>query len=278
MTPLPSDSAKPLLDYHAVAFSAGRMDFTWEALTPEERAQAYADWAAGKGLIVGDPRLRPGSDRLPDWGINQPFFRTLALDDERGNNGARLRAELASVRPLEVEIGFGRGDFLLDQARRHPQTLYIGYETKTKATRLMLQRIERYQIDNLWLSDDDARFNLARVVPDGRVDAMHILFPDPWWKAQHKVKRLFSPPFVDLLAAKLHAGGLLFFKSDVQEYGEMVRYLVEQQGAFSPHNPALAARIGDHLPTHREAWCLRNNRPVFAYYFERSTVGISSSR
>ena len=72
---------------------------------------------------------------------------------------------------------------------------------------------------DLWLSDDDARFNLPRVVADGRVDIFHILFPDPWWKTQHIDKRLFSPPFVDLLAAKLRPGGLLHFKSDVQEYG-----------------------------------------------------------
>jgi len=269
MTILPLAAAQTLLDYHATSFSAGRMDFAWEELGEAERAQAYADWAAGKGLIGGDPRLRPGSDQLPDWGLNRPFFRALALDDSRGTNGAHLRGELASHRRLEVEIGFGRGDFLLDRARRHPQTWLIGYETKTKATRLMLQRVERYRVANLWLSDDDCRFNLPRIVPDGRVDVVHILFPDPWWKAQHKVKRLFSPPFVDLLAAKLRPGGLLFFKSDVQEYGALVRYLVEQHTAFLPHDPTLAAVIGEHLPTHREAWCLRNGRPIVAYYFTR---------
>jgi len=268
MSDLQAKSAS-LLDYHSTAFSSGRMDFSWEELTEEERQQAYADWAAGKGLIAGDPRLRPGSALLPEWGRNQTFFRALALDDPAGNNGARLRAALASNLALEVEIGFGRGDFLLDRARRHPQALLIGYETKNKATRLMLQRTQRYQIDNLWLSDDDARFNIPRIIPDGRVDIFHVLFPDPWWKMQHKVKRLFSPPFVDLLATKLRRGGLLFFKSDVQEYGEMVQYLVEQQPDFLPHDPALAARIGDLALTHREAWCVRNQQPIFSYYFAR---------
>jgi tRNA (guanine-N7-)-methyltransferase len=188
---------------------------------------------------------------------------------EQGENGATLRRLLASERPAEVEIGFGRGDFLLDRAKRHPDTLLIGYETKHKATRLMLQRIARYELDNLWVSDDDVRFNLPLVVEDGRLAAVHILFPDPWWKLQHHVKRLFSPPFVDLLAAKLQSGGMLHFKSDVQEYGELVRYLVEQQGAFTPHDPALAERLGAYTLTHREAWCLRNQRPVYAYYFVR---------
>jgi tRNA (guanine-N7-)-methyltransferase len=234
-----------------------------------ERQQAYADWEAGKGLIGGNPRLRPGSDRLPAWGINRPFFRVLAMDDARGDNGARLRTQLASDRPLEVEIGFGRGDFLLDRARRHPDRLFVGYETKNKATRLLLDRLDRFEIENVWVSDDDGRFSLPRVIPNRRVNALHVLFPDPWWKAQHVVKRLMSPPFVDLLAAKLRTAGLLHFKSDVQEYGELVRYLVEQHGQFSPHDPKLAARLGEVVPTHREFWCMRHNRPVYTYLFER---------
>ncbi|MCC6457548.1 MAG: hypothetical protein IT328_21505 [Caldilineaceae bacterium] len=263
-------SGEPVgLDYHATTFSQGRMNFTWEELSEAARAQAYADWQAGKGLIGGNPHQRPNSHLLPVWGVDQPFFRALAMDDARGNNGATLAALLATDRPVEVEIGFGRGDFLLDRARRHPQRLLVGYETKNKATRLMLQRIARYEISNLWVSDDDVRFNLPLVMEDGRLDAVHILFPDPWWKPQHHVKRLFSPPFVDLLAAKLQSGGLLHFKSDVQEYGELVRYLVEQHGAFLPHDPALAERVGPYAPTHREAWCQRHQRPVYAYYFVR---------
>ena len=295
-------STPPLLIYTPTTFSQGRMDFAWEELTESDRAQAYADWEAGKGLIGGDPRKRPGAHLLPPWGIDRPFFRALALDDARGGNGAALRRLLATDRPLEIEIGFGRGDFLLDRAQRFPERLFIGYETKVKATRLMLARIERLAAmggqvgkeqgkpgeekkdppkspisnlqspipsSNLWLSDDDARFNLLRVIADGRVDAVHILFPDPWWKNEHKVRRLFSPPFVDLLAAKLRAGGLLHFKSDVHEYGELVRYLVERHAAFTPHTPDLARRIGVVAPTHREQWCLRHNKPVWAYYFER---------
>lgn len=258
----------PPLSYHPAAFSQGRMDFTWDELTPEERQRAYAAWTAGKGLIGGDPRQRPDSHLLPDWGLAEPFFRALALDDDRGR-GAELRARLASGCPVEVEIGFGRGDFLLDRSRRYPDRLFLGYEVKTKATRLMLQRLARYEVRNAWLSDDDCRFNLPRVVEDGRLDAVHILFPDPWWKPQHKVKRLFSPPFVDLLAAKLQPGGLLHFRSDVEAYGELVRYLVEGHAAFAPHDPALAATLGDYAPTHREAWCLRNRKPVFAYFFRR---------
>lgn len=282
-----------LIPYGPTSFSQGRMDFTWEELSAEERAQAYADWAAGRGLIGGDPYRRPGSHLLPPWGMDRPFFRALALDDRRGSNGAVLHALLASSMPLEIEVGFGRGDFLLDRVQRHPDRLFIGYETKIKATRLMLARAERLAgvarkgdgeragggvalrfsslvpPPHLWLSDDDARFNLPRVIDDSRVDIFHILFPDPWWKNEHRVKRLFSPPFVDLLAAKVRPGGVLHFKSDVQEYGELVRYLVENHPGFAPHDPSLAAVLGSVAPTHREHWCRRHGKPVWAYYFVR---------
>ncbi len=151
----------PLLNYHAASFSAGRMDFAWEELSEEARAQAYADWEAGKGLIGGDPRRRPNSHLLPAWGIDRPFS-ALALDDARGQNGDRL-AGAARLGPAR-----GGGDRLRPRrlpagpGARHPDTLFLGYETKTKAARLCLQRIERYAIDNLWLSDDDCRFNLPR--------------------------------------------------------------------------------------------------------------------
>ncbi len=259
----------PSLDYTPTSFSAGRMDFTWEELSEEELAQAYADWDAGKGLIGGDPHRRPGSDCLPEWSRQQPFFRTLAMEDPGCDNGQRLLEQLSSGRSIEVEIGFGRGDFLLDRSSRYGDRLFIGYETKTKASRLLLQRIERYGRDNVWVSDDDVRFSMPHVFADQSVDVVHILFPDPWWKDQHRVKRLFSPPFVDLLAAKLSAGGVLHFNSDVQEYGELVQYLVERHESFSRHDPALETVIGVHVPTHREHWCHEHDRPVFSYYYQR---------
>ncbi len=263
------EQSSPALTYHATSFSQGRMDFTWEELSEAARQQAYADWAAGRGLIGGDPQRMPNSDRLPDWALNHAFFRTHALADARSQTLAALRADVASDRRLEIEIGFGRGDFLLDRAQRYPDRRFIGYEVKTKAARLCLQRAERSGLENVWISDDDVRFSLPRLIPDGRLETVHVLFPDPWWKDQHRVKRLFSPPFVDLLAAKIRPGGLLFFKSDVEDYGELVRYLVAQHADFLPHDAALAERIGAFAPTHREYWCQENGKPVHSFYFAR---------
>lgn len=258
-----------MLPYTPTNFSQGRMDFAWEELSEEELSQAWADWEAGRGLIGGDPHRRPGHELLPPWGLNKPFFRTLALGDARGANGARFAAAIASDAPIEVEIGFGRGDFLLGRAQRHPDRLFAGYETHSKTTRLALERTVNLGLSNLWLSDDDARFSLPRLLPEGRLAAVHILFPDPWWKSTYRVRRLFTPPFVAMLARLIAPGGLLHFRSDVEEYGGLVRYLVEKNGAFAPHDAALAETMGVYAPTHREQWCARHGKAVWAYYFAR---------
>ncbi|MDE0140578.1 MAG: tRNA (guanosine(46)-N7)-methyltransferase TrmB [Caldilineaceae bacterium] len=245
------------------------MDFAWEELTPAQRARHYADWHAGKGLIGGDPRQRPNSDLLPSWAMGRSFVRALALDDCRAANGKRFRHQTAGPCPLEIEIGFGRGDFLLDRAARWPERWFVGFEVRTRAVRLALRRLENQQLENLWLSDDDARVGLQQAIPDRRVDAVHVLFPDPWWKAQHKVKRLFSPPFVDLLAAKIRPGGYLHLKTDVEQYGGLVRHLLSHHPAFCDHRPELADRVGPYRPTHREHWCRENGKPVWTYHFFR---------
>ncbi len=68
------------------------MDFAWEELSDEAHAQAYADWEAGKGLIGGDPRRRPGSRAAAGVGHRPPFLPRFCLDDPRGHNGGNCAA------------------------------------------------------------------------------------------------------------------------------------------------------------------------------------------
>jgi tRNA (guanine-N7-)-methyltransferase len=126
------------LTYNPTTFSQGRMDFAWEELTDDDRVRAYADWEAGKGLIGGDPRHRPGSQLLPAWGIDRPFFRALALDDARGSNGA------TPAQPAWHRISRWRSRSAMGAATScstgrsvSRNTSFIGYETKIKATRLI---------------------------------------------------------------------------------------------------------------------------------------------
>ena len=135
----------------------------------------------------------------------------------------------------------------------------------------MTLRAQKEGVENLWVSDDDARFDLPRLLPPNSVDVFHILFPDPWWKPKHQARRLFVPPFVDVLALLLKPGGVLRAATDVPGYAEVIQEVVEAHPDFLPHNPVLAEQFADAAPTSRQAFCDKIGRPYQFFYFQKKS-------
>ena len=129
--------------------------------------------------------------------------------------------------PWEVELGFGKGRFLLDQAERHPSRRYLGIEMVGKYFRLALGRAERRGLENLLLIRGEALLVAATVLPRRMAQAVHVYFPDPWPKDRHQKRRLFDVDTVDLLLGLLEPGGKLYFATDHLEYGNQVRQVLE---------------------------------------------------
>lgn len=250
-------------------FSQGRMDFQWDAPGP---ATAAAPEREDKGLLGGNPWHRPDRHDVPDWARGQPFVRALMRDDGRAANASAFRRCLQAADEIEIEIGAGRGDFLLARAARYPQRLFVGFEVKTKAAGKLLQRVAAADLRQVWICDDDARFGIPRLFPDRRAAAVHILFPDPWWKKEHRARRLFTSAFVSLLARTLRPGGLLHMRSDVAELVRQAALLVAQSQAFLPSDAQLSARLAPYQPTHREMWCQARALPVYTLFCQRRRV------
>ncbi len=242
-------------------YKVGPDTFTTDQARLQKALERYHE---GKGLIGGDPRRRPRwIHPLPPEPAHA--FRLMQSSPEHLE---RLRAFLTSA-PLEIEIGSGPGDFILDWAQKHPQRHFLAFEVKWKLVRDMVQRMEQAGIDNLWVSDDDARFDLPRLLQPNRVDVFHILFPDPWWKPKHQARRLFVPPFVDVLALLLKPGGILRVATDVPGYAQAIQQVVEAHPDFLPHNPDLATRFAHAAPTSRQAFCDEIGRPYQFFYFAK---------
>ncbi|NOX63529.1 MAG: hypothetical protein GXP42_16520 [Chloroflexi bacterium] len=238
--------------------------------TDEARlAEAVRRYHEGKGLIGGDPKRRPHRPPLPPEPA--PAFRLFGSSAEHLE---RLEAFLAAA-PLEVEIGSGGGEFILDWAARHPERHFLAFEVKWKAMRRIVERAQRLGLTNLWVSDDDARYDLPRLLWPASVEVFHILFPDPWWKPKHQPRRIFVPPFLDVLAILLKPGGVLRVATDVPGYADYIRDLVENHPDFQTHNPALAARFASAAATARQAFCDEIDRPYAYFYFQKSpTAGL----
>ncbi len=137
-----------------------------------------------------------------------------------------LRALFGNALPVEVEIGIGKGRFLLAQAEARPEVNFLGIEWSLKYLRVAKDRAERRGLTNVRLYRADARHVLADLLPDRSVSRVHVYCPDPWPKKRHRKRRLFTAATAAHLGRALAAGGYLDVSTDVLEYFEEIRAVI----------------------------------------------------
>lgn len=163
-----------------------------------------------------------------------------------------LRTLVPGEGELELEVGFGRGRFLIERARAAPGSRIIGMEIKAKWAHLVEERRKREGLENAVALRADARAVLARCGPDGCLARAFVLFPDPWWKKRHAKRTVVDESFLDHLARLLRPGGELFVESDVEDRAEAMRERIAAQGAF------------ELVPCEANPYGARSNREVRA--------------
>lgn len=140
-------------------------------------------------------------------------------------------SDAAGASEWEVEIGFGKGRYLLRRALAEPRTRFLGIELAGEYFRLLVTRARRRGVQNLLAVRGEAQTVLAAVLPKGFASAVHVYFPDPWPKARHERRRLFDAQTVDLVLQLLRPGGTLWFATDYLAYGEAVAALLASHPA-----------------------------------------------
>jgi len=123
----------------------------------------------------------------------------------------------ADARPVEIEIGCGKGAFLLAYATLHSDTSLLGIERQLRWVRQIEARLARAPLDNVRVLYADAAFVVSRLVRDASVRAYHLYFPDPWWKRRHEKRRFVQGELVHHLFRTLEPGGALYLATDVRE-------------------------------------------------------------
>jgi tRNA (guanine-N7-)-methyltransferase len=136
--------------------------------------------------------------------------------------------------PVELEVGSGKGLFLVGAATAHPQHNFVGMELSRKYARLAAERIAKRAMANVRLVHGDARVCLSGHVPARSLRAVHVYFPDPWWKKRHKKRRVFTDTFVADVERALEPGGVLSVATDVEEYFGVMCALIHARPAFVP--------------------------------------------
>jgi tRNA (guanine-N7-)-methyltransferase len=167
--------------------------------------------------------------------------------------------------PVELEIGSGKGLFLLNAASTAPGHNFLGVELARKYARLAAQRLARRQVANARIWRGDARLLMGRLVPAASLRAVHVYFPDPWWKKRHKKRRVFTASLVAQIGQALESGGELRVASDVEEYFDLIQSLVAANPRFREQSvPALkdAENDLDYLTNFERKYRLEG-RPIF---------------
>jgi len=137
--------------------------------------------------------------------------------------------------PLEVEIGSGKGLFLRRAAAARPDVDFLGIEIAPRYARLAAAGLARQGLSNAAVVIADAARVLQEVLPEESAAAIHVYFPDPWWKQRHKKRRVMKEPVARDVARVLHPGGSLHFWTDVEEYFDTaVRLFRETPGLEGP--------------------------------------------
>ncbi len=124
------------------------------------------------------------------------------------------------------------GKPLLELAKRLPGRNFVGVEVYVPGIGRLFRGMEQESVDNIRVYAEDAVEVLEKAIPAGALDAVLLLFPDPWPKKRHHKRRLVQPPFLRLLARRLRPGGLLQLATDWDSYAEQIREQAARGGDF----------------------------------------------
>jgi tRNA (guanine-N7-)-methyltransferase len=179
-------------------------------------------------------------------------------------------------RRLEIEIGSGKGTFLVQQASLTPETNYLGIEWAREFALYAADRIRRNNLPNVRILNTDAAEFLHWRVPDGIAAVVHLYFPDPWPKTRHHRRRIVQERFLRDVHRVLTPGGELRVVTDHDDYWqwmqrEFERVTIGPQPLFEvlPFERPGSAREGELVGTNFERKYRREGRPFNAAVLRR---------
>ena len=173
--------------------------------------------------------------------------------------------------PLELEVGSGKGLFLTAAAVNQPAHNFLGIEIARKYARFAAARLAKQKSANAFMICGDALVLFRQWFPDASLAAVHVYFPDPWWKKRHKKRRVMNEDFLRDVERTLICGGRLHFWTDVEEYFhttlELITATVKLEGPLP-----VAEKPAEHdldYRTHFERRTRKSELPVYRAEFRK---------
>lgn len=210
------------------------------------------------------PSLSPDADvsrtLLSFEGLPKPWLSAEAFDEPG---------------PLEIEVGSGKGLFLSAASEQRPGHNFLGIEIAHKYARFAATRLAKRGRTNARVLSGDALRFFREHLPDACVNAVHVYYPDPWWKKRHRRRRVLNEAFLRDATRVLIPGGRLHVWTDVREYHESTLELIAAKTPLEgPFEPEVAPPEHDlDYRTHRDRRVCQAGLPVYRSEFVRPISG-----
>lgn len=154
-----------------------------------------------------------------------------------------LATWFANRNPVWLEIGFGMGQSLIEQASAHPDVNFLGIEVHRPGVGSCLAHAQSAKVSNVRVFEEDAIEVLNKCLPDGCFERVQLFFPDPWPKARHHKRRIVQSEFAEQIRNKLSIGGIFHMATDWENYAEHMRDVMTPASGYENLSPT-----GDYVP------------------------------
>jgi len=183
-----------------------------------------------RSFVRREGRLTPGQQRALD-----ELWPRFGIEHDSGL--IDFDAVFGRSAPRVLEIGFGNGASLAEQAAANPDTDFLGIEVHRPGVGSLLQAIEREGLQNVRVMQEDAVEIVRDQIPPNSLDKVQLFFPDPWHKKKHHKRRIVQPRFVALLRERLKSSGLFHMATDWENYAEHMLEVMSNAEGFSNTSP-----------------------------------------
>lgn len=187
----------------------------------------------------------------------------------------KIYAELAQ--PLHLDIGCGRGYFLLSMAKQEPDWNYLGLEIREPLVvqaNLLRAEVGLTNLHYIFCNINNSLSLLLASLPARSLQRVTIQFPDPWFKKRHQKRRMIQPEVVEVLAQYLIPGGVVFVQSDVEAVATDIGDQFDGHPAYERQGNGWLEVNPFAVPTERERSTLERGEPVYRSLFVRREQGM----
>ncbi len=192
-------------------------------------------------------------------------YPNISLNPENLNRKIDFSSVFGRNAPVHIEIGSGKGTFILAEAKAYSDINFLGIEWANKYYRYTVDRMGRWGLNNVKIIRTEASLFVKENINDSSIDCFHIYYPDPWPKKRHHKRRFINDENTNEMIRCLRPGGIIRIATDHEDYWRQIQEVIKPRKELDQIEltPTAGAEEGEVLGTNYERKYIKEKRNVF---------------